>query len=152
MTDPHTEPAPTLIRAALPGDAAALAELSGELGYPASPEIMRDRVHTLPADGSRQVLVAEINGRVVAWMEMTRRSMLVADEYAEITGLVVSESQRGRGIGRTLVDHAAEWARARGLPRLRVRTNEKRSRTHAFYESCGFTLGKSQRVYERAAR
>ena len=139
-----------VIRTAEPGDAHAIAALAGELGYPTTPRRALARLARLPADGSRTVLVAESDGRVVAWMELARRTLLVAEDYAEITGLVVASSERSRGIGRELLEHARAWARTRGLARLRVRTNETRAATHAFYQRHGFTLSKSQRVYDLA--
>jgi hypothetical protein len=55
--------APPILRRALPGDAAALAELSGELGYPAEPDEIERRLAALPPDDD--VWVATVEGVVV---------------------------------------------------------------------------------------
>jgi GNAT superfamily N-acetyltransferase len=59
---------------------------------------------------------------------------------ALITALVVAERARGLGVGRRLVDRAAETARGWGCARLMVTTHVRRAEAHAFYEHIGFEL------------
>lgn len=66
--------------------------------------------------------------------------------FVEIIGLVVDENYRSFGIGNMLIDYARNWTQAKGIKKLRVRTNIVRQRTHAFYERNGFTLCKEQKV------
>lgn len=139
---------PISIRPAAPHHADALARLAAQLGYPATPDQIRERLARAASSPDRFVLVAEIDVHAVAWMELAVRHALESGSWAEITGLVVAEDSRARGIGTALVEHAARWARDRGQSRLRVRTNTARAAAHAFYESRGFRLTKTQRVYE----
>lgn len=126
----------------------ALARLAGELGYPSTAGEMRIRFAALsPGD---EVLVAENDGSVDAWMHLAIVVSLEGSPFAEIRGLVVTESKRSTGIGAELIRAAEGWATTRGVSRLRVRTNTLRKRTHVFYERCGFVLKKEQRAYERS--
>ena len=136
-----------VVRPAVGADAPALAALSGELGYPVEARPMAARVAEAALDPTRRVLVAELGGRVVGWLEWAERATLESGRTAEITGLVVGAPWRSAGVGRCLVEHAAREACGRGFTALRVRTNEVRTRTHGFYEKQGFRLAKSQRVY-----
>ncbi len=68
--------------------------------------------------------------------------------FGEITGLVVDGRHRSVGIGNMRIDYARNWTQAKGIKKLRVRTNIVCQRTHAFYERNGFTLRKEQKVYE----
>lgn len=135
------------IRAAAKSDAVALATLSTQLGYPVSAEVMRERLGHKP-DPDRALFVAESGDGVVGCLEVAVMFAWETGEWAEIRGLVVLDSARSQGIGARLVDHAKAWACARGHTKLRVRTNEVRTRTHAFYERLGFIKTKSQRVYD----
>lgn len=135
------------IRRAETGDAAALARLAGELGYPSTPEEICARLAMLTSND--EVLVAEHDGEVEAWIHVAAVHSLETGVTAQICGLVVTESRRGSGIGAELVRAAEEWAHRRGIARLRVRTNVNRTRTHAFYERCGFTHAKTSRVYDK---
>jgi GNAT superfamily N-acetyltransferase len=56
----------------------------------------------------------------------------------QLTLLVVDERHRSRGVGRTLVAAAEEWARARGAKRFVVTTALRRADAHAFYEKLEF--------------
>ena len=64
------------IRPASAGDCEALASLSLQLGYPASAQEMRERLRRLAASADHAVYVAELAGRVVAWLHVQRRSAL----------------------------------------------------------------------------
>jgi GNAT superfamily N-acetyltransferase len=134
------------IRAAVPADAAALAALSGELGYPAAEAEILERLARM---GSTQQVLVYDDGSVLGWIEVVEALRLESGRFGEITGLVVREASRGRGIGAALVEAAAAWARERGLPKLRVRSNVTRERTHRFYLRLGFFENKRQVVFDR---
>ena len=52
--------------------------------------------------------------------------------------VVVAEARQGQGIGRQMMAHAADQARAAGCYKLALSSNRKRKQAHAFYESLGF--------------
>ncbi len=149
------ETGPARIREGRADDAAALARLCTELGYPSTEEQLSARLRALEgvdhglfvaeaprsADGASSLLgVIDVHTRVV----------LEEDPFAELIALVVSEGAQGEGIGSALVAEAVRWARARGLPKVWVRVSLWREATPRFYESLGFTLYKQQRVFELA--
>ena len=52
--------------------------------------------------------------------------------------VVVAKARQGQGIGRQMMAHAADQARAAGCYKLALSSNRKRKEAHAFYESLGF--------------
>ena len=135
------------VRAAAREDANALAALAGELGYPSTTDEMLVRFDALPE--SETVLIAA-DPNVIAWIQVGMTFSLESGAFAEIRGLVVQESHRSRGVGALLVDAAEQWARARGMSRMRVRSNVIRERTHRFYERLGYVVKKSQKAFEKS--
>ncbi|NQW80985.1 MAG: GNAT family N-acetyltransferase [Polaromonas sp.] len=57
---------------------------------------------------------------------------------AVVEDVVVASDQQGRGIGRQLMSHAKDQARAAGCYKLALSSNRQRHAAHAFYESLGF--------------
>jgi GNAT superfamily N-acetyltransferase len=137
------------IRRAAPEDATRLAELAMELGYPMTAAEAVERLAGLEAGGDHALLVAEEGGRVSGWIQVSRARIFETPNSAEIAGLVVDSAQRGRGIGRRLVEAAAAWAADRGCIAVRVRSNVIRERAHAFYAREGFREIKTQKVLEK---
>ncbi len=137
-----------MIRAARPEDAGEVAALCGQLGYPTSVADAERRLQEFAARADVPVFIYELGGRVVAWMQLREAATLESGAGVEIVGLVVDERERGAGVGAAMVAFAKRWARERGHARVRVRTNQVRTRTHAFYERAGFALTKVQRVYD----
>ena len=135
------------IREATASDAAALAALSTQLGYPAQPDEAVERLAALgPASA---VLVAEENGAVLGWIHVCGVRFFQSPPFAEIGGLVVDEAARGRGVGKLLVEAAVRWAAEQGYGKLRVRSNVVREDAHRFYEREGFQRVKTQAVFDR---
>src|SRR5262249_32604594 len=91
------------IRPAEARDAMALADLSGQLGYPSTESEISSRLEGLAARGGNLVLVAEDTGRVIGWIGVRSDLSLETGPFAEIVGLVVAENVRGQGIGESLV-------------------------------------------------
>jgi ribosomal protein S18 acetylase RimI-like enzyme len=141
------------LRPAHEDDAAAVAGLSTQLGYPAVPDETAERLRSLAGHPDHAVLVAEDDSgdtrNVIAWIHIRGSHFVESAPFAEIAGLVVDERHRGQKIGEALVEAAARWARERDYATLRVRSNTIRERAHAFYERQGFTRIKTQVVLSR---
>jgi len=139
-----------VIREARPSDAAAMARLAGQLGYPATPSEFERRM-AARSGSARAVYVAQgENDALIGWTEVAGIEMLIAEPYADLAALIVDEPRRGEGIGRRLVERALAWAHANGYAVLRVRSNVIRERAHRFYEDLGFERVKTQAVFARA--
>lgn len=136
--------APT-IRPAAPADAARLALLSAELGYPVAEETMLRRLEAALRAPDEAVLVA--GNPATAFIHLRLVSSLTFPLETEIEALVVAEAERGRGIGSALLAAAVSFARERGCARVRVRSQVFRDRAHAFYEREGFSRVKTQHVF-----
>jgi GNAT superfamily N-acetyltransferase len=96
------------------------------------------------------VFVAESpDGQVVGWVQACVRAVLVADRHAEVEGLVVDASWRGKGIGRALMKRAEQWARQRGCKVVRLRSNVVREGARPFYEALGYKVVKTQWAFRK---
>lgn len=135
------------IRHATAKDAKAITNLSFQLGYSLSEAATVLNLELLENSERDIVYVAVQNERVIGWMQVSYCVKLESRPFCEIMGLVTDEHVRGKGVGRMLVMHAAEWGRQRNCATLVVRTNVVRTEAHRFYEVCGFTLKKEQKVY-----
>ena len=135
------------IREATASDAAALAALSTQLGYPMQPGEAAERLIALGPAGT--VLVAEEGGAVLAWIHVCGIRFFQSPPFAEVGGLVVDEAARGKGVGKLLLEAGARWAAERGYRKLRVRSNVVREDAHRFYEREGFRRTKTQAVFDR---
>ena len=141
------------IRLANAGDAQRIAILSGQLGYPATEVEVLRRLDRIRRDKEHAVYVAEwSDGRVVGWVQVHVRKLLVAEPLGEIEGLVVDESCRSSGIGRLLLQRAERWARGKGCWASSVHSNIIRERAHAFYARIGYDVVKTQRVFRKLCR
>jgi len=138
-----------VLRRAETRDATAVAELAGQLGYPTDEAAMSERIEAAQMSGARDVIVAERDGRVRGWIEVMIVEALASDPFAEIHALIVDEEERGLGLGARLVAAAEAWAVERGLSRVRVRSNVARERTRRFYEKRGYTVTKTQHVFDK---
>ncbi|ELI6433997.1 GNAT family N-acetyltransferase [Aeromonas salmonicida subsp. salmonicida] len=126
-----------VIRLAGQGDAVAMADLFGQLGYPVSPQALEDR--WLTPDPAREVLVACLDegiAGVLVWHWLN--PLHVAPEWGMISALVVDEGARGSGVGAALLAVAESHARERGCSQLELSSSLKREGAHRFYLSLGY--------------
>ena len=138
------------VRAAQLDDAASLAALSGQLGYPSSADSVRQRLRSLLSKPDHAIWVAETDGaRVAGWIHVFVHQVLESDRQAEIGGLVIDEQLRGQGAGKALVERAESWARARRLKSVYVRSNVVRKEAHVFYQKRGYKIIKTQHAFRK---
>lgn len=128
-------------------DAADVAVLAGQLGYPCSAEDIRARVQAFFEEPSEQLLVARIGGSVVGWVHFHLHHSLTTGTRVELATIVVDEKLRGRGIGARLVALAEEWGRKQGLGQIRLASRITRPEAHKLYLRLGYVIDKTSHIF-----
>jgi GNAT superfamily N-acetyltransferase len=141
----------TRIRKARRSDAERIAQLSGELGYPATAAQIATRLRQLKPASKHAVFVAESldSAGLVGWLHVSVSHLLESDIRAEVNGLIVAEGQRSAGAGAKLLEAAELWARRHGCRAMNVRSNVIRERAHKFYEKHGYEHYKTQKAFRK---
>jgi GNAT superfamily N-acetyltransferase len=138
------------IRRAKSSDAARIAMLSTELGYPATPSEMKSRLSRLKPASDNAVFVAENDQReVVGWLHVSVTRLLEVPLRGEVNGLIVSEAHRSKGAGAELLLAGVGWAQSKKCASMSVRSNVIRERAHQFYERHGFEHYKTQKAFRK---
>lgn len=125
------------IRAAEPGEAAALADVARR-AYVHYVERMGTKPAPMLEDydsliHSGQVWVAGHDGVLAGLVVLTVKS-----DHVLLDNIAVAPEAQGRGIGTQLVKFAEEHTRERGLAEVRLYTNETMTENLAYYARLGF--------------
>jgi len=136
------EPLPGLtIRRAVARDEERVLELLRLIpDLPEREEDLRAARQRLRESPFLEVLVAEVEGRVVGFLSLAFPFGLTGPR-ALIAELAVEPAHRRKGIGASLVEAAMRLARYRGSTHLLVDTSRANEPAQAFYHACGFPSG-----------
>jgi GNAT superfamily N-acetyltransferase len=147
----QTEHQRVIVRRARLSDASRLAELSGQLGYPATAAEITKRLRKLKPAPLNALFVAEAHDAgVVGWAHVSVTHLVEVGTRAELNGLIVAEGQRSLGAGARLLEAAEDWARKHGCPIMSLRSNVIRERAHMFYERQGYEHYKTQKAFRKS--
>ena len=109
------------------------------------PGPVRDREYILGllADENVGLFVAEVEGQVAGFVHALVRDtppwpVLVPRRRAFVDSLAVGREFRRHGIGRALMDHAHEWAIAKGAVDIELNVFEFNQPALAFYRALGY--------------
>ncbi|MCW7539746.1 GNAT family N-acetyltransferase [Aquabacterium sp. A7-Y] len=128
-----------MIREARSEDADAIAALLLELGYPATPELLRRKLEVFAQGLNDKVMVVEEDGALLGVISLHVVELFHAEgRLGRITSLIVSEAARGRGVGTGLVEAADRYFRDRACVRAEVTSGDHRAEAHAFYQRRGY--------------
>lgn len=94
----------------------------------------------MAADGNQAMLVGELGGEVVAYLQITFIPGLSrkGSWRGQIESVRVASRLRGLGIGRQILEHAIELCRARGCSLVQLTSDKTRAEAHRFYGRLGF--------------
>ncbi|HST29429.1 MAG TPA: GNAT family N-acetyltransferase [Chthoniobacterales bacterium] len=128
------------VRPAETTDAAALADLMTQLGYPTRTSEMEMRMEAIGAEKNYATFVAVSDGKVCGMIgTSTRYSYEHNSAGAVIMALIVSDKVRGRGVGHALIRAAEEALAQKNIRRVAVYSHFRRTEAHEFYEKVGYT-------------
>jgi GNAT superfamily N-acetyltransferase len=138
------------IRRARSTDAARLAELTTQLGYPTTAAEVSQMLRKMKKGWQNALFVAESreNG-LIGWTHVSIAHLLEVGTRAEINGLIVADGHRGLGAGVVLLDAAEAWARKHGAHEMSVRSKVERERAHHFYVRQGYEHYKTQKAFRK---
>ena len=92
-------------------------------------------------DRREDVLVAEVEGRPVGYLQLQRATRVASNAHVlQIRGLAVDPREQGGGVGRSLLEGAITEARRRGARRLTLRVLAPNAVARAAYEASGFEV------------
>lgn len=138
------------VRGARSSDAAWVAKLSGQLGYPATEKQMKARLRVVFKDKEAACFIAESrDGGLIGWIHVSTTPLLEVERRAEVNGLVVDEMVRSQGAGALLLAAAEKWARGKRCRSMSVRSNVLRERAHGFYLRNGYEHYKTQKAFRK---
>ncbi len=135
-----------LVRPAAKGDFLRVTALLAELGRPPLTPETRDRAEAVylrhVSDSQTASLVAETNAEIIGFLSLTFREHLnFIHRHGWIPDLIVTESARGVGAGRVLLEAAFAAAREAGCEAVRLESGYGRKVAHQVYEAVGMTNG-----------
>ncbi len=140
MNDATIRPTTTL-------DAKQISILSGQLGDFVSET---DISHRLEHQGNQQeTFVAEMDDKIIGWINVFVRLEILSGIQARVGGLVVDEAIRGKGIGRSLMNAAEDWAKKMDSKTLKLNTRTERGGAHIFYQKIGYEKAKVQTSFKK---
>jgi ribosomal protein S18 acetylase RimI-like enzyme len=111
---------------------------------PIGPVVSIEEVEKAISGEDEAVYVAECEGGVIGFIWTNVRHtpdtpVLMPKQYAYVVGVVVQEKFRNQGVGRSLMEHGHNWARAKGLDEIRLGVCEFNQEAIAFYEGLEYT-------------
>ena len=126
-----------------------VAQLADQLGYPHKLVDIQTRFLKMENDPCYAMYVSkDVNEKITGFILVNREPhTLLADDRAEVSGLVVDQAARSRGIGTALLQSAERWAKENNLTLMRIRSNVNRKDAHRFYEKHAYTIKKSWHLF-----
>lgn len=91
----------------------------------------RERLRTVPLN-----VIAEVSGEPAGMVSGTR-----VDDEVELVSLWVDPQFRGTGVGDSLVEAVAGWAKSQGIGTLVLSVRAENPHARAFYQRLGFVDG-----------
>jgi GNAT superfamily N-acetyltransferase len=126
------------LRSATPNDAERIAAMFTDEGYPSGPSDIVERLARFDSEHSR-VIVAEHDGEVLGFVAVHALPRFEhSDRIIRIMALVVDAGERGRGIGRLLMEEAERLGRDLDAAFAEVTAGHHRPDAKRLYEELGY--------------
>lgn len=118
-----------------------MARLFAQLGYEIPVDVLAKRMTAFHEAGEMALVADDASspGHLLGTATLHLTPVLHrAGPVGRVSALVVDETRRGQGIGRSLMRAAEQWAAERGCVLMEVTSNMRRADAHGFYEGLGY--------------
>jgi GNAT superfamily N-acetyltransferase len=95
----------------------------------------------IDADANNELIVAEMDGKIVGTLQLTFTPSLSyqGSRRCTVESVRVDSSLRGKGIGREMMLWTIERAKENGCISMQLTSHNDRADAHRFYEQLGFS-------------
>ncbi|WP_086314135.1 hypothetical protein A5821_001722 [Enterococcus sp. 7F3_DIV0205] len=107
-------------------------------------EETRNQLNYLLSSPVNKVFVKIIDGKVVGYIQLSEYVCTYGPKLMNVMALVVDERIHGQGIGKSLLNHAEQWAKEARAKGVRLNSGVERTEAHRFYEHQGYIRVKNQ--------
>ncbi len=135
------------IREAVLNDVSVIANLTEQLGYTTSLSTLHANILSYLQVDERSLFVAVANDIVVGYIASDMAQTFHREgKHMKVVSLVVDQSQRGKGIGKGLLQAAENWAMKHKCWMVELTSSFRRQNegTHDFYLNQGYQKTGSQ--------
>lgn len=132
---------PGMIRRAEADDAPAIENLYRELVSDPLIRVLPEQIASLSESSTSFLLIAELEdvpcGTIL--LSVCPDVMYRTQPFGVIENAIVTQSSRGKGIGRHMFSHVEHLAFTHHCTKLLLLSSAARERSHSFFRHCGFT-------------
>lgn len=126
------------IRIATPEDAAAIADLINQMGYPVSESESKIRIQQY-SKPSYRLMLAEQEGVTVGLIALHIYEVLhLPAPEGRVISFCVDEKVRNKGVGTYLLNEAERFFKESGCYKIVLNCNLRRTDTHQYYLNRGY--------------
>jgi GNAT superfamily N-acetyltransferase len=99
-----------------------------------------DLVAGIAETGCHKIFVAELDGAIIGTFVLLAVQSLTHNggRSCVIEDVVIQKDLQGQGLGRYMMNHAVDSARALGCSKMVLSSGKARTKAHTFYEGLGF--------------
>ncbi len=113
-----------------------------EYAYPL--ENTMERIKSILCSENDRIFVAVCDDIVVGYVHVCNYDLIFSPPLKNIMGIAVRQQYKRRGIGRSLLEKAEQWAIQEKAAGIRIISGSTRSEAHEFYRKCGYSGDKLQ--------
>ncbi|MCS4238189.1 N-acetylglutamate synthase-like GNAT family acetyltransferase [Myroides gitamensis] len=120
-------------------DAAVVADLLKQLGYPDTLDFLPAKIVNMRQESREKLLVVEEQDQVIGLISLSLIPQLaLRGDFMRISYFAVDAETRSKGIGKQVEDYVAALARQMGCDRIELHCHSRRTQAHDFYLRQGY--------------
>jgi N-acetylglutamate synthase-like GNAT family acetyltransferase len=129
-------------------DAPGILKIARELGYPASEKTIKDLIKLVTQKNDQQIIIAENDLGLIGYIHV---HTLAENDVVrtEVSGILLPESSRNKGIGSQFLKEAEKWSKNRDIKSICIKTTLIRSEAIAFFKYHGFRLEPAKDIFTK---
>ena len=120
-------------------DAAVVATLLDQMGYPDTLDFLPAKIDQMTKNTQEKLLIVVDQEEVVGFISLHLIPQLaVRGDFMRISYFAVDEKVRSKGIGKMVEDYVSALARQMGCDRIELHSHSRRTKAHDFYFRQGY--------------
>lgn len=115
-----------------------------------SKDQLEDKILDVLNHDDEKIFIAVCDDEVIGYIYVNIYDVLYQEPIANVVSFILNMNKKHNGVGKTLIEAAENWAKDKGIKKVRIVSDVNRTHGHSLFKKLGYVINETDFEFKKA--